>query len=130
MERTARGSGLRQRLLAGAAAVGALGAVGVLRLPATTARAASIGTIHELSADSSQAVYLFGLTGGPDGNLWFTNSGCMGIGHCTIASITPTGSVASFRRGLSSGSVPLAIAPGTESPRQLKNVASDGGWVH
>jgi virginiamycin B lyase len=117
MDRGVFGGAWAARLLAGAAAavvpVGALGVAGLLRLPRGAAeRERSVGAIHELSAGSSRTVYLSGLTTGPDGDVWFTNSGCMGLGHCTIARLSASGTIVVFRRGLNAGSVPLEITAG------------------
>src|ERR1700748_2809154 len=119
MDRGVFGGGWAHRLLAGTAAaavpIGLLGAAGVLRMPQDAAdHEPSVGVIHELSAGSNRAVYLSGLATGPDGNIWFTNSGCMGVGHCTIARLTAGGTVVAFRHGLDAGSVPLAIASGAD----------------
>src|SRR6201996_3486897 len=117
MDRGVYGGGWMHRLLAGAAAavvpIGLLGAAGVLRMPEGAADPEpSVGVIHELSAGSDRAGYLSGLITGHDGDVGFTNSGCMGVGPCTIAHLTTSGTVVAFRHGLDAGSVPLAIASG------------------
>jgi streptogramin lyase len=119
MDRGVFGGAWAHRLLAGAAAaivpIGALGAAGVLRMPRdAAAHPPAVGVIQELSAGTSRTVYLSGLTTGPDGDLWFTNAGCMGTGQCTIARLAASGTLVVFRRGLNSGSVPLAIATGPD----------------
>lgn len=72
------------------------------------------GTIRELNLGSSQRIYLFGLTTGSDGAVWFADLGCIGRGHCAIGRIDARGRVVVFTRGLNPGSVPFQIALGPD----------------
>jgi uncharacterized repeat protein (TIGR01451 family) len=51
----------------------------------------------------------FGITAGPDGNLWFTESSASQIGR-----ITPSGAVTEFSTGITANSEPLGIAAGPD----------------
>ena len=59
-----------------------------LGLPATTAAAATVGTvtIHSLKPNSRPN----SITAGPDGALWFTNTGHNQIGRITTAGVITT----------------------------------------
>ena len=81
---------------------------------AASAGAARPGVIHELPLGSSQRVYLFGLTTGSDGAIWFADLGCAGLGRCGIGRIDATGRVSLYTRGLNAGSVPFQIALGPD----------------
>ena len=70
------------------------------------------GTVTEIPLGSNAQVYLFGLTSGPDGNVWFADQGCMGLGRCAIGRLTPAGRITTFERGLNSGSLPFTIVTG------------------
>lgn len=76
--------------------------------------AARPGQIQELTLGSSSRVYLFGLTNGADGRVWFADLGCSGLGPCGIGRIDGRGQVTLFTRGLRSGSVPFQIALGPD----------------
>ncbi|MGA9856680.1 MAG: hypothetical protein WBQ18_02390 [Solirubrobacteraceae bacterium] len=92
--------------IAGARAVAAASA------PRVAVRAAALapGTLREGILGPSTEVSLFGITSGPDGNLWFTDLGCIGLGRCSIGRIAAGGSVTLLRRGLNAHSVPYTIA--------------------
>ena len=81
---------------------------------AASSGAARPGAIHEFALGSSQRVYLFGLTTGSDGAVWFANLGCAGLGRCGIGRIDASGRVSLFTRGLNAGSVPFQIALGPD----------------
>jgi streptogramin lyase len=76
--------------------------------------AARVGSIREAAFSPLAHVYLFGLAPGPDGNLWFPNLGCQGVGRCGIGRITPQLQVTEFVHGLRPGSVPWAITAGPD----------------
>ncbi|HEY1567344.1 MAG TPA: hypothetical protein VGF68_10010, partial [Solirubrobacteraceae bacterium] len=59
------------------------------RALAVSALAKRPGTVTEIPLGSNRQIYLFGLTSGPDGNVWFANQGCMGLGSCSIGRLTP-----------------------------------------
>ena len=80
----------------------------------TAARAPRVGAITETALGTSTHIYLFGLAPGPDGNLWFADLGCAGLGRCAIGRITAHGPIIVFTRGLRAGSVPFAITPGPD----------------
>src|SRR6185312_5014824 len=79
---------------------------------AASARASRSGTVTEIPLGSSAQIYLFGLTSGPDGNVWFADQGCMGLGHCAIGRVSSQGQITTFERGLNSGSLPFTIVTG------------------
>lgn len=81
---------------------------------AVAAKRPKPGTIAEAQLGPSVLVYMFGLAPGPDGNLWFTDLGCMGLGRCAIGRITPKGKLTVYHRRLNKGSVPFAITPGPD----------------
>lgn len=83
-------------------------------LAGASAVAAAPGSIKEIPLGASADVYVSGLTSGPDGNLWFADLGCLGLGHCAIARITPGGRVDAFRSGLAAGSVPVTVVAGRD----------------
>ena len=72
------------------------------------------GQIHELALGSSSRVYLFGLTTGADGRVWFADLGCSGLGPCAIGRIDGRSQVTLFSRGLRPGSVPFQLALGPD----------------
>jgi streptogramin lyase len=72
------------------------------------------GTVTEIPLGSSAQIYLFGLTAGPDGNVWFADQGCMGLGHCAIGRLSPQGQISTFERGLNRGSLPSTIVTGAD----------------
>ena len=88
------------------AAVFSAGAL-VLLSGSAGARAVRPGTVTEIPLGASTQIYLFGLTSGPDGDLWFADQGCMGLGHCAIGRLTPQGRITTFARGLNGGQPPL-----------------------
>src|SRR5437763_1556363 len=53
------------------------------------------------------------MTGGPDGNVWFTegSSGVQG-GASRVAKVTPNGTITEFSAGISTGSTLLGITSG------------------
>nr|MDQ2894657.1 hypothetical protein [Actinomycetota bacterium] len=81
---------------------------------AASAGAGRPGVIHEFALGSSQRAYLFGLTTGSDGAVWFADLGCAGLGRCGIGRIDSAGRVALYTRGLNAGSVPFQIALGPD----------------
>ncbi len=114
---------VRDRRLAGVRKLIAVVSVGALWLvwgagapaaPVGSSAPPSVGSISEAPVGASTLVYLFGLASGPDGDLWFAQLGCMGLGHCAIGTLTPGGGIREFRRGLNAGSVPYTIATGTD----------------
>ena len=95
----------------------AIGALSRPLTPTAAALAASTlairpGTVTEIPLGSSVQIYLFGLTSGPDGNVWFADQGCMGLGRCAIGRLTPQGQITLFERGLNRGSLPFTIVTG------------------
>jgi streptogramin lyase len=96
------------------ALIGALAAGAFALSCAPGALAARVGSIREFALGTSAEIYLFGLAPGPDGNLWFADSGCASLGSCAIGRITPKRVITAFHRGLNAGSVPLAIATGPD----------------
>ena len=84
------------------------------RALAASARATRRGTVTEIPLGSNAQVYLFGLAAGPDGNVWFADQGCMGLGHCAIGRLTPQGRFTSFARGLNPGSLPFTVVAGAD----------------
>ena len=66
------------------------------RALAASARATRPGTVTEIPLGSNAQIYLFGLAPGPDGNVWFADQGCMGLGQCAIGRLTPQGRFTSF----------------------------------
>jgi streptogramin lyase len=101
------------------------------------AESAAAGAIARVNPDGSVTEFNTGLTGspwdittGPDGNLWFVTQSPAGVGR-----ITPAGAITQFSAGLSTGSLPTAIAAGadgnlwfTESadPGRIGRVTTDG----
>ena len=81
---------------------------------AASARAVRPGAVTEIPVGSSAQIYLFGLTSGPDGNVWFADQGCMGLGHCAIGRLSPQGQITTFERGLNRGSLPSTIVTGAD----------------
>src|SRR3954467_9500892 len=79
------------------------GSLGALLL--ATAAGAAAPTITEYPAGSLP----WGIAPGPDGNLWFTDACCGGVGK-----ITPVGVVTEYRAGISAGSSPSRIAAGPD----------------
>ena len=65
-------------------------ALGSRAAPARTASVVTrIGSIEEAVLGSSNTIYLFGMASGPDGNVWFADLGCAGLGRCAVGRITP-----------------------------------------
>ncbi|HET9103071.1 MAG TPA: hypothetical protein VFN55_06915 [Solirubrobacteraceae bacterium] len=100
--RTQVAAGARTRVTAGA----------ITRRPAGVT-AARPGRIGEAGLGPGQRVYVFGLTTGPDGAIWFADLGCAGLGRCGIGRIA-AGGYALYTRGLNRGSVPFQIALGPD----------------
>ena len=65
--------------------------------------------ITEFSAGISSAAHPFGITAGPDGNLWFAEGNGNRIGR-----ITTNGTVTEFSSGISAGATPIGIATGSD----------------
>ncbi|MGH2868471.1 MAG: virginiamycin B lyase family protein [Solirubrobacteraceae bacterium] len=97
------------RKLLAATMAGALALAG-----ASSAPAARPGQIAELGLGASAKVYVFGLATGSDGNLWFADLGCSGIGSCALGQITASGRIRLFTRGLNPGSVPFQVVLGRD----------------
>jgi streptogramin lyase len=74
-------------------------------LLAVTAASASAAPITEFTTGLGAAPG--SLTAGPDGNLWFVDTGAIGR-------ITPAGQITEFKTGLIAGSMPHAIVAGTD----------------
>jgi streptogramin lyase len=91
-------------------------------LGAGVAAAAPLGQITEFTAGLSTGSAPEEMTSGPDGNLWFTDRGCLSrlegdgadTASCAIGRITPAGVITEFTAGLSAGSIPSGIAPGPD----------------
>ena len=96
-----------QRLVGGLAVC----LVAALVFGAQVAAADPVGQITEFSSGlnngSRPASWI---APGPDGNLWFTDSGTTPA----IGRITPGGAITEFSSGLNPGSFPLGIAPGPD----------------
>ena len=90
-------SGVRPRLVALLTAI--IAGVGLLSLSSLPALAAA-GTVTEFNVPGG----VFGITAGPDGNLWFTGAGAIGR-------ITPSGTITEFPVP---GSAPGAITAGPD----------------
>jgi virginiamycin B lyase len=104
---------LTGRRLIGWAAVG--GAALLLAVGAAgTAIGAPLGSITEVPLGLRAHSYLFGLTGGPDGAVWFADLSCTGLGRCAIGRVDRRGRLSEYRRGLAAGSVPYTIAAGAD----------------
>jgi len=73
------------------------------------ASASPTGTASFFSAGITPASHPAGITAGPDGNLWFTESDGDRVGR-----ITPTGAVTEFSAGISPGSAPQKITAGPD----------------
>lgn len=71
-------------------------AVAVVVLGPIPSAAATTGQITEFSTGITPASYPWGITAGPDGNLWFTESTTDQVGR-----ITPSGTVTEFSKGIS-----------------------------
>src|SRR5258708_17752100 len=93
-------SRVRPRLVALLTAL--IACIGLLSLSSLPACAAA-GTVTEFNVPSGTA---FGITAGPDGNLWFTDNGASAIGR-----ITPSGSISLFPVP---GSTPEYITAGAD----------------
>src|SRR5436305_271920 len=65
-------------------------------------------TITELSANLADGAHPYGIVAGPDGTLWFTESGAGRIGR--IGRITADGTITEYADGISGG--PRGIAAG------------------
>ncbi len=74
------------------------------------ALAASAPTITEFSQGLSANSAPIFITGGPDGNLWFTGEGAAG----SIGRITPAGAVTVFSTGLNPGAIPFGVTAGPD----------------
>jgi streptogramin lyase len=93
--------------------VGAAAALLWLLLMTAGAGAAPVGTITEFSKGVTPASEPFGIAAGPDGNVWFTESGFEKTPGA-IARITPAGVVTEFRNGLPEFSGPGGITTGPD----------------
>ena len=80
--------------------------VGLLVLAAGVA---SGQTITEFSTGMTAGAYPYGITAGPDGNLWFTEFNGDRIGR-----ITPAGVITEFSTGMTAGAQPAFITAGPD----------------
>lgn len=78
-----------------------------LLMTAAVSAAAKAATITEFSTGLPPGSDPSSLTPGPDGNVWFVDTGAIGR-------ITPTGQITEFKAGLNPGSMPHAIVPGDD----------------
>jgi len=67
------------------------------------------GTITEFSTGITTGSAPFGITQGPDGNLWFTEQA-----EDRVARITPAGGVTEFSNGITPGAGPAGITTGPD----------------
>jgi len=65
--------------------------------------------VTEFSAGITAGATPFGITAGPDGNLWFTEANGNRIGR-----ITPAGVVTEFSAGITAGATPYGITAGPD----------------
>ncbi len=77
--------------------------------PTPTGPRTIAGTITEFSTGISTGSAPFGITQGPDGNLWFTEQA-----QNRIARITPSGGVTEFSTGITPGAGPAGITTGPD----------------
>jgi streptogramin lyase len=77
----------------------------LLGAPLTLTATVGESTLAEFSANYAP----FGITVGPDGNLWFTE-----VGSGRIGRITPQGTVTEFSAGITAGSAPEGITTGPD----------------
>ncbi len=68
------------------------------------------GRITEFSHGLARGSVPFGIATGTDAQVWFTDRGCSGTGHCAVGRITAAGQIAELRQGLRHGGEPLGIA--------------------
>src|SRR5258708_4912217 len=115
-------SGWRSRLVALLTAL--IAGVGLLSL-STAPTWAAAGTVTEFNVPSGTA---FGITAGPDGNLWFAAPDVNAIGR-----ITTTGSFTQFPLpttcGSSAGCGPYAITAGPDGNLWFTEAANDVGRI-
>jgi streptogramin lyase len=78
-----------------------------LLMTAAGSAAASAAPITEFSTGLPPGSNPSSLAAGPDGNVWFVDTGAIGR-------ITPTGQITEFSAGLNPGSMPHAIVPGDD----------------
>src|ERR1700730_2683445 len=76
--------------------------------------------VTEFSAGITAGSYPFGITTGPDGNLWFTEE----IGN-RIGRITPLGVVTQFSAGITAGAGPAGITTGPDGNLWFTEVGGD-----
>jgi streptogramin lyase len=77
--------------------------------------------IVEFSAGISPGAHPFGITAGPDGNVWFTEPGVNRIGR-----ITPEGVVTEFNAGSTATDAPRFIAAGGDGNLWFTRAAANG----
>ena len=75
-----------------------------------SAVALSLGTVEHFSSGLSRADVPEAIAAGPDGNMWFTDSGA----HPAIGRITPSGQITLFTTDLEAGAALGAIAMGPD----------------
>ena len=102
--------------------VGTASAACVLSVSAATALSAPY-TITEFPLAAGGKP--FGITTGPDGNVWFTEQNPVG-GLSRIGSITPAGAVTMFSSGITPGSAPSGITTGPDGNLWFTEYASPG----
>src|SRR5258707_4191592 len=96
------GSSLIRRALLVACLALAAAAPGALADP--------LGSMTDFSAGLNPGSRPGTITPGPDGNLWFADTGT----QSAIGRITPTGTITQFHAGLNPGSLPGAIVAGPD----------------
>ena len=87
----------------------ALPMVAALTLWGIPPAGAAIGDITEFSAGITASSEPWGITAGPDGNLWFAENN-----KDMVARITPSGTVTEFSDGISAGAFPYSITTGPD----------------
>jgi streptogramin lyase len=69
--------------------------------------------VTEFSAGISPGAEPWGITAGPDGNVWFTEAR-QSLPSNTIGRITPAGIVREFSKGISADALPYHITTGPD----------------
>ena len=81
---------------------------------------AAAQVVTEFSFGITAGASPYGITSGPDGNLWFTEQGLDRIGR-----ITPLGVVTEFSTGITAGAHPTGITPGPDGNLWFTEVGID-----
>jgi streptogramin lyase len=108
------GAAARRLIGCGAAVLAGWLALAAAEPAAPALAAGSAGLVTEAPVGVRSHSYLFGLTTGPDGAVWFADLSCTGLGRCAIGRLDRRGRVVEYRRGLAAGSVPYTIAAGPD----------------